>query len=208
MNRPAEFDTEFVSAVRGVMIHAYNLARDHYDPDIGVDGQIFSFAVYKIAARLFEREFADWPGTDVVWNGRGREIVRGGKRLRWNKIGTSARDEIRYSFPSRSRSAHIMAEQNLEQLNFGFSEGDPDNWIIAHAGNPADGLQALYLAAPIEASNGRVSGWLGWLSIYDADHPNDAQPVLPTPGPIEPTPVDLPEFDLALVESDDAATNA
>ena len=208
MDRPTEFDREFVAAVRGVIKHAYELARDHYDPDIGVDGQIFAFAVYKIAARLFEREFADTDGAEVIWNGRGREITRGGMRLRWNKVGTSERDEIDRSFPSRSRSARIMAEQNLEQLNFGFSDGDPDNWIIAHTGNPIDGLRTLYLAAPLETSNGRVTGWLRWIAIYDAANPDDASPALPMPGALEPTPVELPEFDIALVDGVDAATNA
>jgi hypothetical protein len=57
-DRPQEFDDQFVDAVRRAIRRAYELARDFYDPEIGVDGQIFSFAIYKIAARQLESELA------------------------------------------------------------------------------------------------------------------------------------------------------
>jgi hypothetical protein len=198
--RPSEFDEPFLDVVRRVMRRSYDLARDYYDPEIGVDGQIFAFTVYKIAARQFELELSAFAGAEIVWNRRGREIRRGSKQLRWHKVGVSGSDSIATSFPSHSRSAGVMAELNMEQLDLGLTEEDPSNWIIAHAGNPADGLCALYLAAPNRASRGRVTGWLRWIAIFDSDQPGESYPTLPPPGPIEPLPSDLGDFDLELLE--------
>lgn len=204
--RPAEFDGPFLDVVRAVIRRSYELAKDHYDPDIGVDGQIFAFAVYKIAAHQFEIALTSLPDATITWNGRGREIVRGGKRLRWNKVGTSRKDAIDTSFPSRSRSAAAMAEANAEQLDLGFGEAEPVNWIIAHLGNPADGLCALYLAAPIESRGGQVTGWQRWIPIFDINRPDDGFPVLPAPGPLEPLPADLGALELDLFDETDEET--
>ena len=200
---PAEFDGSFLDVVRSVIRRSYELAKDHYDPDIGVDGQIFAFAVYKIAARQFEIALPSLPETKIIWNGRGREIVRGSKRLRWNKVGTSHRDAIDTSFPSRSKSAARMAEANLEQLDLGFGESEPINWIVAHVGNPTDGLCALYLAAPIESRGGQVTGWLRWIPIFDINRPDEGFPVLPAPGPVEPLPADLGDLEVDLFDETD-----
>jgi hypothetical protein len=205
--RPREFDERFIGTVRRVMRRAYLLARDHYDPDNGVDGQIFAFAVYKIAARHFDNEIAEVPGAAVVWNSRGREIRIGEKHLRWNKVGHSERDNIETSFPSRSRSAAIAADFNVEQLALGLVDSDPTHWIIAHTGNAIEGLRTLYLAAPIESRNGQVTGWLRWIAIYDGQQPDEPYPALPEPGPIEPQPADLGDFDLRLRESEDDAAH-
>jgi hypothetical protein len=200
---PAEFDRDFVDLVRRVMVDAYVGARDHYDPDRGIDGQIFGFVVYKMAAHIFESEIPLLSGARVEWNGRGREIRRGDKHVRWNKVGHSEQDEIGSSFPSRSKSAAIAAERNLKQLDLGFGDEQPVHWIIAHAGNPLDGLRSLYLAAPIETRNDRVVGWLRWHALYDGNHPDDVNPILPEPGPIQPEPEELGDFDLRIREDDD-----
>ncbi len=194
---------------RDVMIRAYELARDHYDPDIGVDGQIFAFAVYKIVSHLFqERVDLDLPGGAVVWNGRGRELVRGGRHIRWNKVGSSERDRIDESFPSRSRSAAVMADANVEQLTLGLRDGEPANWILAHVGNPVDGLRALYLAAPIEVRGSQVVGWARWLAIYDVERPDEMLPgAMPVPGSIEPMPAELPDFDLRVRPDEGSAAS-
>lgn len=194
---------------RDVMVRAYDLARDHYDPDIGVDGQIFAFAVYKIASHLFqERVDVDLPGAAVVWNGRGRELVCGGRHIRWNKVGSSERDRIDESFPSRSRSAALMADANMEQLTLGLRDGEPANWILAHVGNPVDGLRALYLAAPIEVRGGQVAGWARWLAIYDAARPDETlPPAMPAPGRLEPMPAELPDFELRVLPDEGSAAS-
>ncbi len=195
--------------VRDVMIRAYDLARDHYDPDIGVDGQIFAFAVYKIAGHLFQQRVdVELPGAAVVWNGRGRELTRSGWHVRWNKVGSSERDHIDHSFPSRSHSAALMADANMEQLTLGLRDGQPKNWILAHVGNPVDGLRALYLAAPIEVRAGQVAGWARWVAIYDAARPDELLPgAMPAPGPIEPMPADLPDFELRVLPDEGSAAS-
>lgn len=202
-------DLSLHAFARDVMNRAYELARDHYDPDIGVDGQIFAFAVYKIASHLFqERVEVDLPGAAVVWNGRGRELVRGGRHVRWNKVGSSEHDRIQDSFPSRSRSATLMADANLEQLTLGLHDGEPVNWILAHVGNPVDGLRALYLAAPIEVRAGQVAGWARWFAIYDAEHPEQTLPdAMPAPGQVEPLPAELPALELRVLPDEGSAAS-
>lgn len=84
--------------------------------------------------------------------------------------------------------------------------GRPLNWFICHVGNPIDGLLAVYLASPINAEGERITGWHTTIAIWSAADPGSEFPALPPPGPPEPTP--LPEWDISLIDEEQAENDA
>lgn len=197
---PVEFDGRVRAGIVDAIRSAYDEADEVYAPDRGRGDHLHGLAVYHVASFLLRARFEEFPGVRFVSRGQGPELWVGPYRLRWNKVGRGADGQsIRGSFPRGSRTAAFMAEQNqlrlFDETSFEVN-GFPQNWVIAHMGNPIDHLVAIYLATPIESDGRSVTGWRDIVPIWSAADPDAEFPTAPLPG--LPEPVDLPDLELEL----------
>jgi hypothetical protein len=203
---PTQFSAERRELFRRALIGAYEDAAEVCDPERGFNDLLHGLIVYHLTGFRLQRLVADVPGVQFEHGSFGPELHIEGFRVRWNKVGRDSREGIENSFPRSSMAASYMAEANHQLTLWDPEDGnEPTNWILAHFGNPRDGLVRAYLAAPI-ATNGReVVGWARWIPIYDAAQPMIDLPEAPMPGlpvaiavaPAELSLIDLSAFDHA-----------
>lgn len=206
-NCPPELRGSAQEALVAAIRRGYDEANAIYDPGRGLGDTLYGQAVYSVASHHIARTFDGWPGAAVVSRGRGPELHIGGNRVRWNKVGRGTDGGgIRGRYPRGSRAAAAMANENQLRL---FSEDalEPDgvatNWILAHLGNPIEGLVAIYLASPIETDGDSVTGWRDIIPIWSAADPMSDAPEAPVPG--LPEPVELGALEVLLVDEGDTA---
>jgi hypothetical protein len=195
---PGQFSLERRDVFRFALLGAYADAGEIHDPERGFNDLIHGLIVYHLTGHRLARAFESDPDVRFARGAAGPELWVEGCRLRWNKVGSDARQRIESSFPRSSQVAAFMAEAN-QQLSLWESDGEasePANWILAHVGNPRDGLIRAYLAAPISSSGREVTGWARWIAIYDAAQPNVDLPEAPAPGLPEAVEIEAPEITL------------
>lgn len=190
---PSVFDRPFRDVVRQDARAAYGLAADRiYSPADGWGPLMFGLAIYFNLDRRFRARFLDGLPLRYTSTMRGPELRGADVRARWKKTGNrlSAPGEI-------AQPSDVLIE--LAALNMAVQPGlldQPDltNWVIAHSGNPGDGLLTIHLAAPRLAGNGRIVGWHESVAIFDARRPHLDLPDLEAPG--LPEPIDMPELEI------------
>lgn len=206
---PPEFTPELRSAVVDTLRAAYDIANGNYDPEQGVRDRVHGITVFDVVTFRFERDLHGFSRVSFESHGAGPELRVGALRVRWNKVGRQANGQsIERSFPRPSRASAEMAIGN-QQLPLWADEldlGRPLNWYICHVGNPIDGLVAIYLAAPANADGERITAWQTAVPIWSAGEPDTEFPVLPPPG--LPEPPALPAWDIALLDEDQAESDA
>jgi hypothetical protein len=191
---PDVFDRQIRDAIRQDCRAAYALAADRiYSPSDGWGPMLFGVAIYFNLDSRFRERFGSESRLQYVLGTRRPELQAADVRVYWNKTGTSAGRPTLLERPSGALLE--MAGQNLAVQMSMFGSSDPVSWVIAHAGNPQDGLASIHIAAPQLARNGRVVGWQQAVAIFDARRPDLDLPELAAPGLPEPTP--LPDFDLS-----------
>jgi hypothetical protein len=195
---PQQFTPDRREILRAALSGAYADAADVCDPDRGFNDLLHGLIVYHLTAFRLQRAFEDDPEVRFESIGLGPELHVDGLRLRWNKVGRSSAEHIGTSFPRASMAATAMAEgnQQLALWSEDTGAGDPVNWILAHVGNPRDGLIRAYLAAPISTDGREVTAWARWIPIYDAAQPFVDLPDAPAPGLPVPVEIELPEVSL------------
>ena len=199
-NCPTQLDASRRAVLREALLAAYSEAAEVCDPERGYNDLLHGLIVYHLTGFRLQRGFEDDPGVNYEFSGAGPELSIDGLRLRWNKVGRSASEQIAASFPRPSLAGALMAEAN-QQLGLWADEFDatePVNWILAHIGNPRDGLIRAYLAAPLRSDGRAITGWASWVAIYDAAQPQIDLPEAPAPG--LPEPVEIEPVEISLIE--------
>jgi hypothetical protein len=193
---PLQFAAERRDILRAALTGAYTDAAEVCDPERGFNDLLHGLIVYHLTAFRLQNAFQDDPDAWFVSAGLGPELHIGGLRLRWNKVGSSSAGQIATSFPRASMAAALMAEGNQQLALWSADPGDtePVNWILAHVGNPREGLIRAYLAAPISADGREVTAWARWVPIYDAARPSVDLPDAPEPGLPVPVEIEPPEI--------------
>lgn len=204
---PEEFRGPVRAGIIGSIRTAYDEADEIYAPDRGRGDHLHGLAVYHVASFNLRNRFDGFPGVQFVSRGEGPELRIGPYRVRWNKVGRGGDGQtIRGAFPRGSRAAAFMAQENQLRLfdEAAFAQGGfPLNWVIAHLGNPIDGVVGIYLASPIETDGHSVTGWRDIVPIWSAADPDVEFPDLPIPG--LPEPAELGDLDLELRDDEDVA---
>jgi hypothetical protein len=190
---PQVFDRLFRDAVRQDARAAYGLAADRiYSPSDGWGPLMFGLAIYFNLDQRFQARYLDGSPLRYVTSNQGPELRSADVRTRWKKTGS------RLGAPGEvSRPSDVLIE--LAALNMAVQPGlldqpESTNWVIAHSGNPADGLLTVHLAAPRLAGNGRIVGWHESVAIFDARRPHLDLPDIEAPG--LPEPIDLPDLEI------------
>lgn len=184
----AAFDPGLVESLVRVVRGGYAAAGRHHVEDDGCNGFTYGTILYHfLRHRLIQ--LAETEGqVEIAPCDHELEfrLQIGPFRIACHRVGTSADDPIEASFPSSHGAAGKLAIENAIQLSLGLPIEDavPENLVLAHMGNPGDGLQALYLAAPIASHDGgRISSWGFTRRLWIVDEETRRPPVADLPKP-------------------------
>src|SRR5438128_653631 len=119
----------------------YAECQSRFDRSIGFDSQTFGQMVYKSSWFRLDQVAANDGRIGVVRDGNGFELDIEGVRLHPFKVGHQAND-IYDRLPSNEVVFELMASQNVYQLSL-LPEIQPQMLVLAHVGNPDDGLCAV-----------------------------------------------------------------
>lgn len=161
----------FTSDVRWALVEvldeAYQLASARYDPELGCNGFTFGTDLYHFAK--FRLQGRGEPALAPIPLGETSSELE--LRLRVSefnvavhRVGCSSGEDISACFPSSSGGPARLARLNAVQLELqlGWTGAAPfaSNVVVAHLGNPENGLEAVYLAVPFGvAESGKINAW-------------------------------------------------
>jgi hypothetical protein len=181
--------------VEGVQ-EAYTRVVLHNAPDDGWDAQMFGFAVYKyIQRRLLNLSKDANLGFELRSAHPTFRLGVGPFTLASYGCGQSGTQNIQESFPNNENGAPALVDLNqfCLDLEMSASLARPRALVLAHMGNSANGLEALYLAVPAGKQDGRINEWSYTKLLFklEGQQEGGTPPLLPTPAPIDPAPLTL-----------------
>jgi hypothetical protein len=152
---------------------AYEANAECYDPLIGHDGMTFGLMVHK-SFRHFIIQMAEGdvkPWLQVIQRGPQFLFRLFGFTASTYRVGITLEADIAQLFPRNRSGAWILAAANMIQLALPFDgsvEPDDSNCsslILAHTGNPRDGLCNLFLGVPSRFDEKNIV--TGWSTVVD-----------------------------------------
>ena len=196
-NPGALFEATFAAASPAVRLinralqRAYESACENHDPKRGSNESTFGFNLYHFAVHELSEE-AERSSEFVTLISR-NPIFRLGVvdyELACHRVGTHASQDSDTAFPNNDGDAYTMLQEQLwlPGIERAVGLGRARKIVIAHLGNPDDGLGAIYLCVPGRAHGERIAGWAYTQCIWHADHgamPEVAVTVAPTVAPDE-----------------------
>lgn len=189
------FTPERRAALTEVAREAYDRAALRHAPDDGDDAQTFGFTTYKFIAKR-ELGLCKVPGFGFELR-NAHPMIRVGVgpfTLAAYCCGSSGEQLIDESFPLNESGAPQLADLNQFCLDLQDEQAVPRAMVLAHFGNPYNGLEALYLAVPAGRQGNRIGSWayadLLW-KRQAGEGGIPLRPDLPRPVPIDPAPLSL-----------------
>lgn len=175
---------------------AYDRAVLHFSPEDGADAQLFGFTNYKYIKHRLEQLPKKRPELGIELRSASQcfRLGVGPFTLASYPCGSSSDQDIHESFPNNEHGAPALVDLNQLCLELDFDIAVPRALVLAHLGNPSNGLEALYLTVPGSKEDGRISGWSWARELWrwsgsDAAEPTPPRPDLPRPVHIEPAPL-------------------
>ena len=175
----SEFSTETRLQLVEAVQRAYETAIDSYDTATGSNNSTFGHDLYWFC--VHELKTIAEPEVSQLELIRERPEFRmrvGSCILACHRVGSDPDQDIAKSFPKNNRAAGQLARSNFKQLFLpGFEDDDPElnkdieklNIVLAHIGNPHDGVCSVYLCVPIHEENGRIMNWGYTELLWKAD---------------------------------------
>lgn len=180
-----ELADDLIHGIVVAMERDYAANADRHDESIGDDGQSFGWLVAHSAANFLEQELGAIPGIAFSrplnsFQAELRDVV-----LHPCKTGSEFGDDVHVALLDGSLSRQRFVAENAEQLTL-FHGNPMTGWepstaegprlrhlVIAHCGNPRDGLCWICVGAP--HADGRSGSPWYWIeeihrTQYDADH--------------------------------------
>jgi hypothetical protein len=208
--RDAFIDDIKATIVAGVQ-RAYDIVQERHDEDLGYNAHTFGHDVYHIGRHQLglccEKsggKLARVEELKAIFRFQGGEYTLG-----FYKVGRSAETNIWEAFPtSDNGTMSVNTEGQLVLLGLEAEVMDRVDdlryVVVAHLGNPRDGLCAVYLCIPVRAENGKITGWGYAECIYKAQQGNRSirptAPAMPPPehqiSPVAPE--EVPEGDVVV----------
>lgn len=188
----AAFTQAFPPRIRDAIVsalqRAYDTAADHFEPDRGNNEKTFGFEVYQCAVFELAREVekADDPSLAVASKEPTFRLTAGDFWIGCHRVGRHESESIWQCFPNNEGAAAMLVEAQLwlpGLENAGLEQAR--TIVIAHLGNPEDGLCAVYLCVPGKAEGGKITAWACAIQIWNR---NSSEQVVPStrPGPVVP----------------------
>ncbi len=157
----ATFTPAAVQPIIAALKRAYLTACELHDPDRGSNETTFGFNLYEFAVHEFRNE-AD-PKKNRLRVISSRPVFRlgiGEFELACHRVGRSAKQDIRASMPNNDGAACTMVEQLLlPGMAEIFDLPKARKVVIAHLGNPEDGMGAVYLCIAGHTDGERITSW-------------------------------------------------
>jgi len=187
---------------------AYAIVHEKHDESLGFDAHTFGYNVYRVGMYQLEQYCERSEGKIE----RAQELkslfrFRGGSfTFGCYKVGHSAETNIWESFPTSENGAVTINDEGFPFL-IGLEDSMVDRVddlryvVVAHTGNPTDGLCAVYLCIPIHTEGGKIKRWGYVEAIYVRGQSNSGAPPPPPVG--GPPPVN-PEVPIAPQEEPEA----
>ncbi len=158
----AQFQKAFVpewrDAIVGSLRNAYSKACEDYKPEEGSNPSTFGFCVYHYAAKRLV-DAASLHGVVVKSRTPVFRLDVAGFEVGCHRVGSNERESIDEALPDNCSAAWTLSNHQLTLPGF---ERPPraGGVVIAHLGNPTDGLCAVYLALPDSIDdNNRIKRW-------------------------------------------------
>lgn len=185
----AQFNATFVPAavqpIIGALKRAYTTASELHDPERGSNEVTFGFNLYQFAVHELRKEASlKTTALRVISVGPMFRLAIGEFELACHRVGRSARQDIRSSLPNNDGAAWTMVEEQLclPGLEETYDLPKARKVVIAHLGNPDDGLGAIYLCIAGRTDGERITSWAYTHPIWHLHDQDDrAAPVAPPP---------------------------
>lgn len=153
-------------AIVDAMLKAYSPAMDAFDEEAGIGNTAFGFLLWSTGRKALTDYLTDVDGVHIISKGNKFEIKIDQKVMKFYRVGNSTYSDINHSFP-RNKNAGKLHEGTY-QIEFDLGEELEKSWIIAHIGNPEDGLIGLFLCKIEESENGEIKKWNEVHCLYEA----------------------------------------
>ncbi|MEM7017403.1 MAG: hypothetical protein AAF512_08715 [Pseudomonadota bacterium] len=138
----------------------------------GADNYSFGTDLWSIPARRFKESAGENDFPFTLDSNLGCVLRYGEYRIRHHWVGLSEQDDISRSFP-RNANALSFEFEKQNQLALDFGDDIPFNQsgtiVIAIMANATEGLCAVYLAAPRQVINGKITEWDQWIDLWRRD---------------------------------------
>ena len=192
---PRAFEATFSAAtvlagtVRNALTRAYDSACESHLPSRGSNEMTFGFNVYHFA--VHELTIAAERSGGALRVMSLRPVFRLGANdyeLACHRVGTHADQNIDTAFPNNDNAACTMVQAQLWLPGIDRSAGieQARKVVIAHLGNPDDGLGAIYACIPGRTVGDRITGWAWTHRIWHLEDGRSAEVVAPaSPPPAE-----------------------
>ena len=185
----ATFTPAAVQPIIAALKRAYLTACEFHDPARGSNETTFGFNLYQFAVHELCNEAGPKKSRlRVISAGPVFRLGIGDFELACHRVGRSAKQDIRSALPNNDGAAITMVEQlwlpGMEEI---FNLPKARKVVIAHLGNPEDGMGAVYLCIAGHADGERITSWAYTHPIWNADD----EDVVETPAaPPPPKPAD------------------
>jgi hypothetical protein len=179
---PAGFHDAFDSTIiekhlLPALRRGYATACEQYDDERGNTSRTFGYNLYYVAGFEIASESEKSNGRLIVESTDPRyEFKVGPFNLACHRVGRNAEDSIWVSFPHNyGPSAGLYYQQLTLPLNIELT----DNVVLAHMGNPKQGLTAVYLCIPQRVSRGTIKQWGYAQQVWVAESTGEVVPTEP-----------------------------
>ncbi len=174
---------------------AYVHVQEGHDESVGFNAQTFGHNVYHLGRFELEKlcKVSEGQLARVEDVGALFRVQNGPYRLGFYKVGHSASEDIWQALPTsehgglRGDEWQQLPLEGIEPQGITRIE-DVRYAVVAHLGNPEDGLCAVYLCLPLGIENGRITGW-GYAEPIFLRDTSAVQP----PAPLGSTSPELPQ---------------
>lgn len=200
----SHFTEEIVAEYVGALGVAYDATAERHDPHEGSNNETFGVTVYHFKVKRLTEAFRDGSlGVTCRKVNNAFRMFVGPYIVGCYRVGESEQDDISSSFPGNEGAAAELVESQLWLCGVPKTQGveRAKKLVIAHLGNPDEGLRAIYLCVPGRMRGDRICEWAYTSLLWRADLATmlPANPSLPVEETIAPP---------TLVLKDPQATNS
>ena len=204
---------EVKAGIVAALQRAYAIVQEPHDDALGWDAHTFGQGVYRIGLFWLKKYCEDSGGKlELVDELKTLSRFRCGEyTFGFYKVGSSITDNIWEALPTSENGGFTIVDDDGQPFLTGLEEFMLDRvdlrryGVIAHLGNPKDGLSAIYLCIPVQAEGGKITRWGYAEPIYlRTMGKSGAPPAPPVGGPppeVPPQPIapeEEPEGDVVV----------
>lgn len=209
-----EFDKAFSQPVLDDIVRAlevaYNDASERYEPAVGSNATTFGVDVYNFGWHRLREASEKHDSVSVTKDNNADRLHVGDFLLCSHRVGSSADADIRRSFPKNDGATTTMIEAQFTAYLPGMEPkpedfADKRRYVLAHLGNPEDGLGAVYLCIPAGRFGEKIEAWAFTRLIWKRSEVRDESPVVETkpttpiksrPAAVRPPPENVVDFEV------------